>query len=138
MFIFFSPLSFRSPTRSLPFPVPKVPLYAVLLFGPKVVIDHQRGLQSGTDGWVLMRAWPRIGVLVNSLRTLFDADLEANIEEPSWEGTSSISFLSCTPRILFSWRRGAHALSIVDRSDESCCAGDVGAAGEGRRTVLNT
>ena len=66
--------------------VGKVPLYAVLLFGPKVLIDHERGLQSGADGWILMRAWPRIGVLVNSLRALFDADLEAQIDEPSWAG----------------------------------------------------
>ncbi|KAL8279337.1 hypothetical protein RQP46_008374 [Phenoliferia psychrophenolica] len=67
----------------------EVPLYAVLLFGPKVIVDHERGLQSGADGWVLMRAWPRIGVLVNSLRALFDADLEAQIDEPSWAGETS-------------------------------------------------
>lgn len=69
----------------------QVPLYGVLLFGAKVNIDLQRGLTVGQDGWVMMRAWPRIGVLVNSLRRLFDADLEANLEEPSFQGPSLLS-----------------------------------------------
>lgn len=49
-------------------------------------MDLNRGLTIGNDNWLLMRAWPRIGVLVNSLRRLFDADLEANIEDPDYDG----------------------------------------------------
>jgi hypothetical protein len=62
-----------------------VPLYAVLLFGGKVNVELDRGVTVGNDGWVVMRAWPRIGVLVNTLRRLLDVDLEANIEEPNFE-----------------------------------------------------
>ena len=67
----------------------EVPIYGVLLFGPKVKVDLQKGLTLGEDNWLMMRSWPRIGVLVNSLRRLFDADLERNIESPDFEGTSS-------------------------------------------------
>lgn len=67
----------------------EVPLYGVLLFGAKVRVDLQKGLTIGDDNWLMMRAWPRIGVLVNSLRRLFDADLERNIESPDFEGGSS-------------------------------------------------
>jgi len=66
----------------------EIPLYGLLLFGPKITIDQERGLELG-DGWIVLRAWPRVGVLANSLRTLFDADLEANIEVPSWQETDS-------------------------------------------------
>ncbi|SCV74256.1 BQ2448_6688 [Microbotryum intermedium] len=62
--------------------VTEVPLYGVLLFGERVNVELDKGVTVGTDGWVMMRAWPRIGVLVNSLRRLFDADLEAMIESP--------------------------------------------------------
>ncbi|KDE07309.1 hypothetical protein MVLG_02355 [Microbotryum lychnidis-dioicae p1A1 Lamole] len=68
----------------------EVPLYGVLLFGEKVTVELDRGVTVGTDGWVMMRAWPRIGVLVNSLRRLFDADLEAMIKTPpDLEGEAS-------------------------------------------------
>lgn len=67
----------------------EVPLYGVLLFGQKVQVDLQKGLTMGEDNWLMMRSWPRIGVLVNQLRRLFDADLEANIESPDFEGSSS-------------------------------------------------
>lgn len=63
--------------------VSQVPLYGVLLFGGRVNVELERGVTVGNDGWVVMRAWPRIGVLVNSLRRLLDDDLEANIEEPN-------------------------------------------------------
>lgn len=67
-------------------PSSQVPLYGVLLFGGKVNVELEKGVTVGTDGWVMMRAWPRIGVLVNSLRRLFDADLEANFESPNFGG----------------------------------------------------
>ncbi|KAM0754112.1 P-loop containing nucleoside triphosphate hydrolase protein [Meredithblackwellia eburnea MCA 4105] len=71
----------------------EVPLYALLLFGPKVNVDHEfgRGLILGpiSDPVMFLRAWPRIGILVNSLRTLFDDDLRRNVEEPGWGGGMS-------------------------------------------------
>lgn len=39
---------------------------------------------------VHLRAWPRIGVLVNGLRKLFDQDLERELEEPGFGGTFSV------------------------------------------------
>ncbi|KAM0788551.1 hypothetical protein ACM66B_001677 [Microbotryomycetes sp. NB124-2] len=55
----------------------EVPLYGVLLFGGKVNVDLQRGIDVGG---VKMRAWPRIGVLVNGLRQLLDQDLEQRVD----------------------------------------------------------
>lgn len=80
----------------------EVPLYGVLLLGEKVNVELDKGVTVGTDGWVMMRAWPRIGVLVNSLRRLLDEDLESRIERPQVDGSFSRIFaflsadLSCT------------------------------------------
>ena len=48
----------------------KVPMYALLLFGGPVTVNHiGGGLIVGAKGTeVRLRAWPRIGVLVNQLR----------------------------------------------------------------------
>ncbi|KAK4053504.1 putative ATP-dependent RNA helicase ucp12 [Microbotryomycetes sp. JL201] len=59
--------------------VTEVPLYGVLLFGGQVSVDLNRGVEVGG---VKMRAWPRIGVLINGLRELLDQDLERRIEDP--------------------------------------------------------
>jgi ATP-dependent RNA helicase DHX57 len=50
-----------------------VPLYALLLFGGKVKVDLEAGgltvaIGSLDDGWVRMKAWPRIGVLAEQLK----------------------------------------------------------------------
>ncbi|TFK77465.1 P-loop containing nucleoside triphosphate hydrolase protein, partial [Pluteus cervinus] len=62
--------------------VTQVPLYALLLFGGPVVVDHIKGgVKVGTkDAWVSLKAWPRIGVLVNQLRDLLDSQLAECIE----------------------------------------------------------
>lgn len=50
----------------------QVPLFAILLFGGPISINHVAGaLSVGAPGGsvrVRMKAWPRIGVLVNELR----------------------------------------------------------------------
>lgn len=48
----------------------EVPLYALLLFGGPVSVNHVAGgLTIGTkESWIRLKAWPRIGVLVNQLR----------------------------------------------------------------------
>ena len=48
----------------------QVPIYALLLFGGPVSVNHVGGgLTIGTkDAMVKLKAWPRIGVLVNHLR----------------------------------------------------------------------
>jgi hypothetical protein len=56
-------------------------LFALLLFGGRVAINHfAGGLTVGKDGNIKLRAWTRIGVLVNQLRRLLDAQLSAAIE----------------------------------------------------------
>ena len=48
----------------------KVPLYALLLFGGKVSTNRVAGgITIGSkDNWIKLKAWSRIGVLVNQLR----------------------------------------------------------------------
>ncbi|KAJ6520085.1 P-loop containing nucleoside triphosphate hydrolase protein [Mycena sanguinolenta] len=61
----------------------EVPLYALLLFGGPVAINHVGGgLTVGTkNSWIRLRAWPRIGVLVNQLRRLLDVQLQRCVED---------------------------------------------------------
>lgn len=55
--------------------------YTLLLFGGGIELDVQgRGLL--VDGWIKLRGWARIGVLVSRLRGLLDQALGAWIEEP--------------------------------------------------------
>ncbi|KAF9931340.1 hypothetical protein BGZ67_005385 [Mortierella alpina] len=59
-----------------------VPMYGLLLFGGAVHVDHLgRGLEIG-DGFIKLRAFARIGVLVNQLKKLLDAVLQAKISNP--------------------------------------------------------
>lgn len=68
----------------------EIPLYAILLFGGMVKVDHRnRGLSVGADGWIKMRAWARIGTLVHQLRWLLNSLLDAKIEDPSHQVTTS-------------------------------------------------
>ncbi|GAA5938485.1 uncharacterized protein JCM15063_005331 [Sporobolomyces koalae] len=82
----------------------EVPLYAVLLFSPgHVSMDLERGVtvHLSTDEWVHMKAWPRIGVLVNGLRKLFDDELERELEQPGFGGPVSagaLAMLECLSR----------------------------------------
>ncbi|KAF8971676.1 P-loop containing nucleoside triphosphate hydrolase protein [Flammula alnicola] len=61
----------------------KVPIYAILLFGGPVSVNHIRGgLTVGKkDSFIKLGAVPRIGILVNQLRRLLDAQLQRSIEE---------------------------------------------------------
>lgn len=48
----------------------QVPMYALLLFGGPVSVNHiGGGLTVGKGGSIVkLKAWPRIGILVNHLR----------------------------------------------------------------------
>ncbi|KAI0354638.1 P-loop containing nucleoside triphosphate hydrolase protein [Trametes cingulata] len=61
----------------------EVPIYALLLFGGPVTVNHiGGGLTVGSkDCTIKLKAWPRIGVLVNHLRRLLDAQLLRCIED---------------------------------------------------------
>ncbi|KAI0032148.1 P-loop containing nucleoside triphosphate hydrolase protein [Vararia minispora EC-137] len=57
--------------------VTEVPLYALLLFGGKITVNHVGGglTVGGREGMIRLKAWPRIGILVQQLRWLLDAQL---------------------------------------------------------------
>lgn len=58
--------------------------YSLLLFSGPIVLDTLgRGLL--VDGWLRLRGWARIGVLVGRLRGMLDKVLERKIEEPGWD-----------------------------------------------------
>ena len=55
--------------------------YSLLLFGGSIQLDTLgRGLV--VDGWLKLRGWARIGVLVSRLRGILDAVLERRFEDP--------------------------------------------------------
>jgi HrpA-like RNA helicase len=58
--------------------------YTLLMFAGQIQVDTLgRGLI--VDGWVRLRGWARIGVLVSRLRGMLDRVLERKSEEPGWE-----------------------------------------------------
>ncbi|BGP23231.1 Putative ATP-dependent RNA helicase ucp12 [Rhodotorula toruloides] len=81
----------------------EVPLYALLLFSSgRITMEMDRGVTvhvvtptpattDPRDQFVHLRAWPRIAVLAQGLRKLFDAELERELEEPGFGGPVSPS-----------------------------------------------
>ncbi|KAJ7631194.1 P-loop containing nucleoside triphosphate hydrolase protein [Roridomyces roridus] len=69
----------------------EVPLYALLLFGGPVTVNHVAGgLTIGAKNSLIhLRAWPRIGVLVNQLRRLLDAQLQRCVEDGAMLNTTA-------------------------------------------------
>ncbi|EME47454.1 hypothetical protein DOTSEDRAFT_41853 [Dothistroma septosporum NZE10] len=56
-------------------------VYSLLMFSGPITIDPQgRGLL--VDGWLRLRGWARIGVLVSRMRKMLDEVLAKKIEEP--------------------------------------------------------
>ncbi|KAJ5690587.1 hypothetical protein N7462_004979 [Penicillium macrosclerotiorum] len=56
--------------------------YSLLLFCGSITLDTMgRGLL--VDGWLRLRGWARIGVLVSRLRTMLDESLQARIDNPT-------------------------------------------------------
>lgn len=89
----------------------QIPMYALLLFGPEIqtnIRDSDGYLvlgSSSSDGEhappTVMRAWPRIGVLISALRILFDRDLARRVESPDWDQKESAvikAMLKCVER----------------------------------------
>lgn len=67
----------------------EAPLYALLLFGGPLYVDHEVGgitISTGTeaspDAWVRVRANTRIGVLCRQLRQLLDRVLADGVQDP--------------------------------------------------------
>lgn len=64
--------------------------YAALLFSGPITLDTLgRGLI--VDGWLRLRGWARIGVLVSRLRGMLDDALARKIDEPELDlGNSEV------------------------------------------------
>ncbi|KAF2147880.1 P-loop containing nucleoside triphosphate hydrolase protein [Myriangium duriaei CBS 260.36] len=61
--------------------------FALLLFGGEVRLAASEGGAGGllVDGWIRIRGWARIGVLVARLRAMLDSLLEKKLEDPGME-----------------------------------------------------
>ncbi|KAK3048801.1 putative ATP-dependent RNA helicase ucp12 [Extremus antarcticus] len=63
-------------------------VYSLLMFSGPITIDPQgRGLL--VDGWLRLRGWARIGVLVSRLRTILDDLLAKKVDDPGMDMTTS-------------------------------------------------
>ncbi|KAI8320578.1 P-loop containing nucleoside triphosphate hydrolase protein [Martensiomyces pterosporus] len=58
-------------------------LYALLMFGPELHVDHDSKVIAIGSGGLAVRAWPRIAVLVNHLRGLLDELLRRKLGDPA-------------------------------------------------------
>ncbi|KAK6527982.1 hypothetical protein TWF281_009241 [Arthrobotrys megalospora] len=68
--------------------VTPVSAYGILLLGGNVELDMSgRGVK--VDGWVRVKCWLRIGVLVRCLRVLLDRELQKKVENPGLEVAGS-------------------------------------------------
>ena len=60
--------------------------YGLLLFGGPIQLDTN-GSGLLVDGWLRLRGWARIGVLVSRLRILLDEALRKRIDNPGVQTT---------------------------------------------------
>jgi ATP-dependent RNA helicase DHX57 len=58
------------------------PVYALLLFGGKLTVLHEKG-EILVDDWARLRAPAKVGVLVRELRKLLDDLMLAKLADPS-------------------------------------------------------
>ena len=73
--------------------------YSLLLFGGDISLDTLgRGLM--VDGWVRLRGWARIGVLVGRLRMLLDRELERKVENPGLDESRESRVVSVVRRLV--------------------------------------
>lgn len=61
--------------------------YGLLLFGGPIQLDTN-GSGLLVDGWLRLRGWARIGVLVSRLRILLDEALRKRIDNPGIQTTN--------------------------------------------------
>lgn len=73
-------------------------VYSLLMFSGPITIDPQgRGLL--VDGWLRVKGWARIGVLISRLRMMFDNLLAQKLEDPSVDLSSS-TIVSCVRKLI--------------------------------------
>jgi ATP-dependent RNA helicase DHX57 len=82
--------------------VAAVGAYALLLLGGKVEVDPMgRGIT--IDGWIRLRGWGRIGILVQRLRAMLDGVLEGMIDNPDPVGAlkeDNAEIVKCVVRLI--------------------------------------
>jgi hypothetical protein len=85
-----------------------------------VTINHfAGGLVVGKDGNIKLRAWTRIGVLVNQLRRLLDAQLSAAVEGVQGGGFGMSGEVIGAMLMLLSWvTRGGGICMYIYRNEE--------------------
>ncbi|KAF2225716.1 P-loop containing nucleoside triphosphate hydrolase protein [Elsinoe ampelina] len=59
--------------------------YSLLLFCGSLALAAQNGGGLLVDGWIRIRGWARIGVLVSRLRAMLDELLEKKLDDPSMD-----------------------------------------------------
>jgi ATP-dependent RNA helicase DHX57 len=76
--------------------------YSLLLFGGKVEVDTLgRGIT--VDGWIRLRGWGRIGILVQRLRAMLDNVLEGMVDNPDTTqllAASNVQVVDCTVKLI--------------------------------------
>jgi ATP-dependent RNA helicase DHX57 len=75
-----------------------IPVYAVLLFGGTIDVDHINSKVS-VDTWATVSAPPEVGVLVRELRTRLDRLLSIKLEQPETD-ISDTSIVSVALELL--------------------------------------
>lgn len=96
--------------------------YPLLLFGGKIKIDHERS-RASCDGWIHLRAAPRVAVLFKHLRAELDALLMEKIASPTMDISHRIDVVRTIVEVLASERestsqlRDAHASSKDERTN---------------------
>ena len=83
--------------------------YPLLLFGGKIKIDHERS-RASCDGWIHLRAAPRVAVLFKHLRAELDALLMEKIASPSMDISHRIDVVRTIVEVLASERESASQL----------------------------
>lgn len=72
--------------------------YSLLLFGGALEVDTMgRGIT--VDGWLKLRGWGRIGILVARLRAMLDQVLQDKIDDPSLELAGN-EVVACVARLV--------------------------------------
>ena len=63
-------------------------LYTLLLFGSDIKLVPEQGGLLADGGWIKVKGWARIGVLISRLRTLLDDVLRRRVDDPLREMTA--------------------------------------------------
>ena len=72
----------KAPFNNSSIPTTAFNALTLLLFsGPLTLEIHGRGIIVD-DGWLRLRGWARIGVLIGRLRLMLDAVLAAKVDDP--------------------------------------------------------